>query len=164
MAGVADCGLSLYQYGYTVSIPYFDDEATGRKVNSYYSRIKYNKNGSMHSLCLLDIKVKEPDYRAMASGGGKMKYLPPKFMSVNIALLQLLQIEEEYNEGVVSRDTLAVGMARLGQSSQKIVFGTIGQLLQVDFGAPLHCLTICGEIHPLEYEVTINIAYIYSMI
>lgn len=151
MAGVADCGLSLYQYGYTVSIPYFDDEATGRKSKSYYNRIKYNKDGGMHSLCLLDIKVKEPDYKSLSSGG-KLKYLPPKFMSVNIALLQLLQIEEEYSEGVVTRDTLAVGMARLGQSSQKIVFGTVAQLMQVDFGAPLHCLTICGEIHPLESE------------
>ena len=103
-------------------------------------------------MCLLDIKVKEPDYKSMATSGGKMKYLPPKFMSVNIALLQLLQIEEEYQEGVVTGDSLAVGMARLGQSSQKIVFGTVNQLIKVDFGTPLHCLTICGEIHPLESE------------
>lgn len=27
------------------------------------------------------------------------------------------------------------------------------QLLEVDFGAPLHCLVICGETHPLEREL-----------
>lgn len=35
----------------------------------------------------------------------------------------------------------------------QIVFGTIEQLLQVDFGPPLHSLALCGETHPLESEV-----------
>jgi len=35
------------------------------------------------------------------------------------------------------------------------VFGTLEELLEVDFGAPLHCLAICGEIHPLEQEVIV---------
>jgi len=36
----------------------------------------------------------------------------------------------------------------------QIVYGTLSQLLEVDFGAPLHCLVICGETHPLEQEVS----------
>ena len=35
----------------------------------------------------------------------------------------------------------------------QIVFGTLGELLDVDFGAPLHCLVIVGETHPVEKEV-----------
>ena len=31
--------------------------------------------------------------------------------------------------------------------------GTLQELLTVDFGAPLHCLALCGETHPLELEV-----------
>jgi diphthine methyl ester synthase len=56
-------------------------------------------------------------------------------------------------QGVLSSSTLAVGMARLGQETQQIVFGTLEQLLEVDFGAPLHSLAICGQIHPLEEEI-----------
>jgi diphthine synthase len=54
MAAVASCGLQLYQFGYTVSIPLF--EGTWRP-DSFYQRIKYNKDGGMHTLCLLDIKA-----------------------------------------------------------------------------------------------------------
>ena len=35
----------------------------------------------------------------------------------------------------------------------QIVYGTLEELLQVDFGAPLHCLALCGEMHALEEEV-----------
>ncbi|RYH02048.1 hypothetical protein EON65_48095 [archaeon] len=73
---------------------------------------------------------------------------------MNTAIEQLLQVEEEKKEGVLSRDTLAVGMARLGQETQQIVFGKLEELLDVDFGAPLHSLALCGAIHPLEQEVS----------
>ena len=47
----------------------------------------------MHTLCLLDIKVKEPDYANHR--GGKLKYLPPRFMNVNVAIQQILEVEEK---------------------------------------------------------------------
>ncbi len=93
MGAVASCGLQLYQFGYTVSIPFFDENW---RPDSFYNRIQYNKNGGMHTLCLLDIKVKEPDFNAMFSG--KTKYLPPRFMTVNTAIEQLLEVEEKRNE------------------------------------------------------------------
>lgn len=149
MAAVASCGLQLYQYGYTVSIPLF--EGSWRPA-SFYDRIKYNKAGGMHTLCLLDIKVKEPDYDAMAQSG-KVKYLPPRFMTVNTAIKQILSIENDKAEGVVTEDSYAVGMARLGQQTQKIVYGKLSELIKVDFGQPLHSLALCGETHPLELEI-----------
>lgn len=148
MGAVASCGLPLYQYGYTVSIPFFSEKW---KPSSFYERIKYNSAGGMHTLCLVDIKVKEPDYESMC--GGRMKYMPPRFMTVNTAIEQLLEVEETKNEGVITGETLGVGMARLGQPTQQIVFGPLKELLLVDFGAPLHCLALCGEIHPLEQEM-----------
>lgn len=54
MGAAASCGLPLYQFGYTVSIPWFEE---GWKPSSYYERIAYNSKGGMHTLCLLDIKV-----------------------------------------------------------------------------------------------------------
>jgi len=89
MGAVASCGLQLYQFGYTVSIPLFEGDW---RPTSFYERIKYNKAGGMHTLCLLDIKVKEPDYEAMTTG--RMKFLPPRFMTVNTAIEQLLEAEE----------------------------------------------------------------------
>lgn len=149
MGAAASCGLQLYQYGYTVSIPLF--EGTWRPT-SFYERIKYNKEGGMHTLCLLDIKVKEADFSAMSTMG-KLKYLPPRFMTINTAIEQLLEVEALKGEGVLLESSPAVGMARLGQPTQKIVYGTLGQLLCVDFGGPLHCVALCGEVHPLEQEL-----------
>lgn len=148
MGAVASCGLQLYSFGYTVSIPLFEGEW---RPDSFYPKIKHNLAGGMHTLCLLDIKMKEPDYEEMARG--RVRYLPPRFMNVNTAIEQLLSVEDVKQEGVLSRETAAVGLARLGQPSQQIVAGTLGELLEVDFGGPLHCLVICGEQHPCEVEL-----------
>lgn len=50
-------------------------------------------------------------------------------------------------------DSLCIGVARLGSDDQKIVAGPMKELLDVDFGAPLHCLIIVGETHPVEQEM-----------
>lgn len=42
--------------------------------------VHFSQNG-MHTLCLLDIKVKEPDFAKMARG--KVAYLPPRYMTVS---------------------------------------------------------------------------------
>ncbi len=46
-----------------------------------------------------------------------------------------------------------MGCARLGQPDQRIVAGTLAELADVDFGEPLHCMVICGELHPCETEL-----------
>jgi diphthine methyl ester synthase len=148
MGAAASCGLQLYQYGYTVSIPLFEGEW---RPASFYDRIKYNSEGGMHTLCLLDIKVKEPDYTNHK--GGKLKYLPPRFMTVNQAISQMLEVEEKNGGGICAKDVMAVGMARLGQPTQKIVYGSLQDLLTVDFGPPLHAMALVGEVHPLEQEL-----------
>lgn len=55
MGAVASCGLQLYSFGYTVSVPLFEGEW---RPDSFYGKIKYNRDGGMHTLCLLDIKVR----------------------------------------------------------------------------------------------------------
>ena len=149
MGAVGSCGLQLYNFGQTVSIPFFEENW---RPTSFYPKIKYNRDGGMHTLCLLDIKVKEPDFEAMKRG--RTVFLPPRYMSVNTAAEQLLEAEGIVNEGAYWKDTLCVGMARLGQKDQTIIAGTLEEMVAADFGEPLHCMVICGgEIHDLELEM-----------
>ncbi|RHY24318.1 hypothetical protein DYB32_008891 [Aphanomyces invadans] len=141
-----EIGAKLYHYGQTVSIPFFNDNW---RPDSFYDKIAFNRKGGLHTD--VDIKVKEPDFEAMARG--RTVFLPPRFMTVNQAVEQLLEVEDKRQEGVYSRDTLCVGLARLGQTDQKIVAGTMAELLTVDFGAPLHSLVIAGDVHVLEQEM-----------
>jgi len=52
-----------------------------------------NKQIGLHTLCLLDIKVKEQSEENMARG--RKIYEPPRFMTVNQALEQLLEVISE---------------------------------------------------------------------
>lgn len=149
MGAAGCCGLQLYNFGHTVSIPFFEDNW---RPTSFYPKIRYNRRGGMHTLCLLDIKVKEPDFEAMMKG--KQVFLPPRFMNVNISCAQLIEAEETHGDGAYDASrTLCVGLARLGQPTQQIVAGTLRELLEQDFGEPLHSLIVCGELHDLELEV-----------
>lgn len=47
----------------------------------------------MHTLCLLDIKVKEPTIESLARG--KPVYMPPRYMKTDCAAQQLLEAAEE---------------------------------------------------------------------
>ncbi|CAK7346224.1 unnamed protein product [Dovyalis caffra] len=148
MNAVGICGLQLYRYGETISIPFFTDTW---KPDSFHEKIQRNRELGLHTLCLLDIKVKEPTWESLCRG--KKQYEPPRFMTINTAIEQLLEIEQNRQESAYSEDTNCVGLARLGSEDQMIVAGTMRQLLAVDFGAPLHCLVIVGKTHPLEEEM-----------
>eukprot|EP00611_Tribonema_gayanum_P011622 TRINITY_DN2192_c0_g3_i1.p3 TRINITY_DN2192_c0_g3~~TRINITY_DN2192_c0_g3_i1.p3 ORF type:complete len:101 (-),score=22.64 TRINITY_DN2192_c0_g3_i1:777-1079(-) len=80
----------------------------------------------MHTLCLLDIKVKEPDFAEMAKG--RVRYLPPRFMTIAQAVEQLLEVEAERKGGAYTKDAMAVGLARLGQVSLACTYTPYVQL------------------------------------
>ena len=56
MNAVGACGLQLYNFGQTVSLVFFTETW---KPDSFYDRIKENVDLGLHTLVLLDIKVKE---------------------------------------------------------------------------------------------------------
>ncbi|KAM2020594.1 hypothetical protein ACFX16_042715 [Malus domestica] len=145
---VGACGLQLYHYGETVSIPFFTETW---RPDSFYEKIQKNRALGLHSLCLLDIRVKEPTLESLCRG--KKQYEPPRYMSINTAIEQLLEVEHNRGDSAYNEDTMCVGLARLGSEDQKIVSGTMRQLRSVDFGAPLHCLVIAGKTHPVEEEM-----------
>lgn len=148
MNAIGVCGLQLYRYGETVSIPFFTETW---RPDSFYGKIKQNHSLGLHTLCLLDIRVKEPTLESLCRG--KKQYEPPRFMSINTAIEQLLEVEQNRQENVYSEDTTCVGFARIGSEDQMIITGSMRKLLTVDFGKPLHCLVIVGETHPLEEEM-----------
>ena len=55
--------------------------------------------------------------------------------------------------GICTPETLAVGVARVGQADQFIAYGTLDELRTVDFGAPLHSLVVIGETDEIEQDM-----------
>ncbi|CAK9017692.1 Diphthine methyl ester synthase (Diphthamide biosynthesis methyltransferase) [Durusdinium trenchii] len=148
MNAVASCGLQLYRFGETVSIPYWLDDW---RPDSWYDKILKNKKAGLHTLCLLDIKVKEQTVENLMRG--RKIYEPPRFMTVRQALDQLCKVEKDRQEGVAPSDAMCFGLARLGREDQVIRAGTVEKIAEVDFGGPLHSLVICAEeLHELEQE------------
>ncbi|XP_057782114.1 probable diphthine methyl ester synthase [Salvia miltiorrhiza] len=148
MNAIGVCGLQLYRYGETISIPFFTETW---KPDSFYDKIKRNRELGLHTLCLLDIKVKEPSLESLCRG--KKVYEPPRFMTINTAIEQLLEVVQNHHDSAYNEDTTCVGLARVGCEDQMIVAGSMKQLLTIDFGPPLHCLVIVGDTHPVEQEM-----------
>jgi diphthine synthase len=147
------CGLQLYHFGETISIPYWTETW---KPNSFYDKINANRKHGLHTLCLLDIKVKEPTMESLMKK--KREYMPPKFMSVSEAADQLLQIIDSKRENVeeplaFDEKTLFVGLARVGHETQEIVACTLSEMKNYDMGPPLHSLILPSDnLHPIEKE------------
>ena len=82
---------------------------------------------------------------------GKTVYEPARFMTVAVAAEQLIEsIAIESHSTHLTKDSLCVGLARVGSSSQQIRTASLNEMTNVDLGEPLHCLVIPGELHDLE--------------
>ncbi|KAF3395192.1 Diphthine methyl ester synthase [Talaromyces pinophilus] len=148
MSAIGCTGLQLYNFGQTVSMVFFTETW---KPSSYYDRVKENAQLGLHTLVLLDIKVKEQSLENMARG--RKIYEPPRYMTVAQCASQMLETEEEKQEGVYGPDSLAIGAARVGAPDQKLVAGTLKELTEVDMGKPLHSLVLLGKrAHDLERD------------
>lgn len=156
MNAVGCCGLQLYSFGETISIPYWDETW---KPDSFYDKIKANVDHGLHTLCLLDIKVKEPTLESLMKK--KREYMPPRFMSVAEAAEQLHQIivRKRNDEGLrdeqlaYTEESLFVGVARVGHETQQVVACSLEKMRQFDLGSPLHSLILPAKhLHPLETE------------
>ncbi|KAJ2693358.1 diphthine synthase [Coemansia spiralis] len=149
MNAVGATGLQLYNFGQTVSIVFFTDDW---RPDSFYERIAENAGLGLHTLCLLDIKVREQTIENLMRG--RQIFEPPRYMSVSLAAQQLLEVEASRSGGACTEDTLAVGVARVGSADQLIRAGTLRQLADYDFGKPLHSLVLVGRrLHELEAEL-----------
>lgn len=123
------------------------------KPTSFYDRIRENRSIGLHTLVLLDIKVKEQSLENMARG--RKVYEPPRYMTVGQCAAQMLESEEVRGEGVYGEESLAVGAARVGGREERFVSGTLRELVEgADevLGGPLHSLVLLGRrTHELEH-------------
>ncbi|RKF54305.1 Diphthine methyl ester synthase [Erysiphe neolycopersici] len=154
MSAIGATGLQLYNFGQTVSMVFFTETW---KPTSFYHRIRENRSIGLHTLLLLDIKVKEASPENLARG--RRVYEPPRYMTVSQCAQQMIDTEKIMSEngegGVYSKESLAVGAARVGGATEKFLCGTLEQLCSSDdiLGKPLHSLVLLGQrTHELEYE------------
>lgn len=149
---VGCCGLHLYRFGEVISICFWTENW---RPESYYDKIICNLERGLHTLCLLDIKIKEQTLENMMKRN--KIYEPPRFMKVSDACSQLLEIAEKRSSNKESvqlnRDSICIGLARVGCDNQKIVVGKLYEMAEYDMGDPLHSLIIAGELHPVEIEM-----------
>uniref|UniRef100_A0A914LIN1 diphthine methyl ester synthase n=1 Tax=Meloidogyne incognita TaxID=6306 RepID=A0A914LIN1_MELIC len=151
LTAVGCTGLQLYNFGSTVSIPFWTDNW---EPDSFFEKILINLNNGMHTLCLLDIKIKEQSLENILRK--RNEYEKPCFLTCSQAAKQIIKIIERNKRNLdVNADIFVVGIARIGWDDQKIVYATLQQLaFEVDMGLPLHSLIIPSfELHPLEKEM-----------
>lgn len=131
-------GLQAYKFGKTTTVPFPDENFF---PHSPYDVIKANKNMGLHTLVLLDIQAHKD-----------------RFMTINQALDYLLKVESERNENVFINDTIVVGLARAGSDKPLVKGGTVQEVVEFDFGGPLHCLIVPGDLHFVEAEALITLS------
>merc|ERR1711990_578603 len=77
MNAIGCCGLQLYSFGETVSIPFWTEDW---QPDSFFDKIQTNLERGFHTLCLLDIKVAERSIENMMKN--RKIFEPPRFMTV----------------------------------------------------------------------------------
>ncbi|XP_954151.1 diphtine synthase, putative [Theileria annulata] len=160
-------GLQLYRFGETVSIPFFEENW---KPFSFYDKIMQNYNNNLHTLCLLDIKVRERSVENIMKNKlifEEPSYLLPVIYNFefgifpyysNINMNTVTHYHNYYyNFTIILRfkigkiDFMVIGIARLSSEDQIIKSGKLEDLLNFDFGPPLHSLIVCSP-HLHHYE------------
>lgn len=154
---IGAAGLSLYNFGQTVSVPFFDGNW---KPTSWVDRLLDNLDLGLHTLLLLDIKVKEQSAENLARG--RKIYEPARYMEVPTAINQLMicmQPKSDQNDDTESEDngsqvgstddskipvehkprrtinpdlTLGISVSRVGSSTQTFHAGTLTQLMNLE--------------------------------
>jgi len=133
-AAIGLSGLQNYKFGRSTTIPH---PYKGIIAESPYDVFKNNLNNNMHTLFLLDISD-DP-------------------MTINDGLDILSKIadkRDDYN----FKDNLCVGIARAGSEHPVVKAGFIKEILDYDFGPPLHTFILPTKLHFMEAEALVKFA------
>ncbi len=142
-------GMQVYRFGEVVSLPFFTENW---KPYSFYDKIEHNFKANLHTLLLLDIKVKERSVENLLKG--KKIYEPPKFMEIKTAVEQLIETEKAQGKNIINFKTKGIGLGRVGMKDQLIVAGCLEDFFEIPMGPPLHSFIICApELHIIEQEM-----------
>jgi diphthine synthase len=130
-------GLHNYKFGKSVTIPFADETFSETPCDV----IAQNRKFGLHTLCLLDIKAEEKRY-----------------LSIREGLSSLLKIEEKKKKGIVTMDSLVVGIARAGSNNPTVKADSVKKLSNYDFGKPPYSIIFPGKLHFMEAEALIILA------
>ena len=133
-------GLQNYKFGRTTTLAYPEKEYF---PTSPYDIIKENKKNSLHTLILLDIQAEKNRY-----------------MTANEGMKILLKMEEKHQENILSKDSVICVVARAGSADPLTVADTIKNLIDRDFGPPLHTIVFPGKLHFMEIEALQLLAHL----
>lgn len=126
-AAPAAAGLQIYKFGRTTTIPF----PHGNYLpESPYEAIRDNTSRGLHTLVLLDIDAEHD-----------------RFMRAPEAVEVLARIESKRRQGILTPETLVVGLARVGAADQRVRYAPMAQWPAIDLGPPLHCLIVPGALH-----------------
>jgi len=125
-------GLQNYKFGRTTTLAYPDKDYF---PTSPYGVIDFNKKLGLHTLVLLDIQAERK-----------------RFMTANDAMKLLLEMEEKIKGNVFKQDSIICVVARAGSDEPVVSSGIIKDLIDRDFGPPLHTIVVPGKLHFMEFE------------
>jgi diphthine synthase len=102
---------------------------------SPFDALAENHERGLHTLVLLDIKSDEG-----------------YFMTANEGMERLLDLARRTGAGWLNENSEVGVVARAGADEPRVVTGSLGALRKLDFGPPLHCLVVPGELQVVEKE------------
>lgn len=125
-------GLQNYKFGRTTTLAYPHGDYF---PTSPYDVIKDNKKMGLHTLVLLDIQADKNRY-----------------MAANEGLKFLFDMEKIKKDNVFDADSVFCVVSRAGSSNPVVRAGVMKDLIDLDFGPPLHSLVVPSRLHFMEIE------------
>jgi diphthine synthase len=125
-------GLQHYKFGRSTTLV---KPEKGWSPTSPFDAVAENHERGLHTLVLLDIKSDQ-------------RY----FMTANEGIAQLLDLAKRTGNAWFSESAQVGVVARAGSDAPTIVTGSAAALASLDFGPPLHCLVVPGELQVVEQE------------
>lgn len=126
-------GLQHYKFGRTTTVPFPEGNYM---PESPYDVIGENLKRGLHTLVLLDIRAEEK-----------------RFMTANEGMGILLEIEKRRRQGTFTENNLIGVVARAGSENPYIASGSVKDLINHDFGSPMHTMVVPGKLHFIEEEM-----------
>ncbi len=130
-------GLQAYKFGRTVTIPFQEERF---KPTSPYELFSQNYQAGLHTLILLDLKEEG------------------RYMTAPEGMAYLVEVEEGMKFGTFTPDTLVCVLGRIGSASPTVRTGRVRDMIDEDFGEPLHSIVVPGKLHFAERESLIVLA------
>ncbi|UCH71553.1 MAG: diphthine synthase [Thermoplasmatales archaeon] len=131
-------GLQNYKFGRTTTLAYPEKNYF---PTSPYDIIKNNKKMGLHTLVLLDIQADKE-----------------KYMTANEGMKLLLKMEEKEKEKIFVEESIVCIVARAGSDDPLVMANIVKDLINKDFGLPLHTLVVPGKLHFMEIEALEKLA------